>query len=131
MKALCKVLAIVGGVLISGYLVAESSPKKEARVTRIIRDVKVLPSGSPAQPAALEEMVRENRGVRTGDESHSELTFVDLTITRLGANTVFSFSRAGRSAELGMARCCCAYRKIQAVQQSEPPRSGWESLAQQ
>jgi hypothetical protein len=101
MKALCKVLAIVAGLLISGYLVAESSPKKEARVTRIIREVKVLPSGSPARPAALEEMVRENSGVRTGDESRSELTFADTTITRLGANTVFSFSRAGRSAELG------------------------------
>jgi hypothetical protein len=100
MKSLCKVLPIVAGVLIAGYLVAEDSPKKEARVTRIIRDVKVLPSGSPARSAALDEMVRENAGVRTGDESRSELTFADLTITRLGANTVFSFKRAGRSAEL-------------------------------
>jgi hypothetical protein len=101
MKNLCKVLTIVAGVLIAGYLVAEDSPKKEARVTRIIRDVKVLPSGSAARPAALDERVRENTGVRTGDESRSELTFADLTITRLGANTVFSFNRAGRSAELG------------------------------
>jgi FecR protein len=101
MKSLCKVLAIVAGVLVAGYLVAEDSPKKQARVTRIIRDVKVLPSGSPARPAALDEMVRENTGVRTGAESRSELTFADLTITRLGANTVFNFSRAGRSAELG------------------------------
>ncbi len=101
MKNLCKVLTIVAGVLIAGYLVAEDSPKKGARVTRIIRDVKVLPSGSPARPAALDEMVRENTGVRTGDESRSELTFADLTITRLGANTIFSFNRAGRSAELG------------------------------
>src|SRR6266404_5901229 len=101
MKALCKVFAIVAGVLIAGYLVAEDSPKKEARVTRIIRDVKVLPSGSLARPAALDVMVRENTGVRTGDESRSELTFADLTITRLGANTVFNFNRAGRSAELG------------------------------
>jgi hypothetical protein len=100
MKSLSKVLAIVAGLLIAGYLVAADSPKKEARVTRIIRDVKVLPSGSSARPAALDEMVRENTGVRTGDESRSELTFADLTITRLGANTVFSFNRAGRSAEL-------------------------------
>jgi hypothetical protein len=100
MKALCKVFAIVAGVLIAGYLVAEDSPKKEARVTRIIRDVKVLPSSSPARPAALDEMLRENTGVHTGDESRSELTFADLTITRLGANTVFSFNRAGRSTEL-------------------------------
>src|ERR1700730_14251185 len=101
MKNLCKVLVIVAGVLIAAHLLAEDSPKKEARVTGIIRDVKVLPSGSPARPAALDERVRENTGVRTGDESRSELTFADLTITRLGANTVFSFNRAGRSAELG------------------------------
>jgi len=101
MKPLCRVLPIVAGLLISGYLVAEGSAKKEARVTRIIRDVKVLPSGSPARPAALDELLRENTGFRTGDESRSELTFADLTITRLGANTVFSFDRAGRSAELG------------------------------
>jgi hypothetical protein len=60
-----------------------------------------LPSGSPTRPAALDERVQENTGVRTGDESRSELTFADLTITRLGANTVFSFNQAGRSAELG------------------------------
>jgi hypothetical protein len=101
MKNLSKVLLMVASVLIAGYLLAEDSPKKEARVTRIIRDVKVLPSGSPARPAALDEMVRENTGVRTGDESRSELTFADLTITRLGANTVFTFNRAGRSVELG------------------------------
>lgn len=100
MKALFKVLASVAGVLLAGYLVAAAGLKKEARVTRIIRDVKVLPTDSPARPAAMDERVRDNTGVRTGDESRSELTFVDLTITRLGANTIFSFSRGGRSADL-------------------------------
>ncbi|MDP9098048.1 MAG: FecR domain-containing protein, partial [Verrucomicrobiota bacterium] len=37
-------------------------------------------------------------GVRTGGDSRSELTFPDLTITRLGANTVFSFTKSGRTA---------------------------------
>jgi len=100
MKALFKVLASVAGVLLAGYLVAADGLKKEARVTRIIRDVKVLPTDSPARPAATDERARDNTGVRTGDESRSELTFVDLTITRLGANTIFSFSRGGRSADL-------------------------------
>ena len=100
MKNLCNALIIIAGLLLADYLVAADTPKKEARVTRIIRDVKVLPSDSPARAANLNEMVRENSGVRTGDESRSELTFVDLTITRLGANTVFSFTRAGRAATL-------------------------------
>jgi FecR-like protein len=38
--------------------------------------------------------------LRTGDRSRSELTFADLTITRLGANTIFSFNKAGRSVHL-------------------------------
>ena len=38
--------------------------------------------------------------MRTGGDARSELTFPDLTITRLGANTVFSFSKAGRTANV-------------------------------
>lgn len=73
---------------------------KEARVTQIIRDVKLLPSEAAARPAAVNDKVSENTGVSTGGESRSELTFTDLTITRLGANTVFSFSKAGRTAKV-------------------------------
>ena len=39
-------------------------------------------------------------GVRTGVESRAELTFTDLTITRLGANTIFSFKRGARELDL-------------------------------
>jgi hypothetical protein len=80
--------------------VAAGTPR-EARVTRIIRDVKILPSESVTRPATVNEMVREDTGMRTGDASLSELTFADLTITRLGANTIFSFNKAGRHVELG------------------------------
>jgi hypothetical protein len=100
MKDLRNVLAMIAGILIASSLFAGDTAKKEARVTRIVHDVKLLPSDSAARPATLNETVRENTGVRTGDESRSELTFADLTITRLGANTIFSFSRAGRSVAL-------------------------------
>jgi hypothetical protein len=80
---------------------ASDKSQKEARVTRIIRDVKLLPSKSTARAAVVNEKVREGTAVRTGDESRSELTFVDLTITRLGANSIFNFNKAGRSVELG------------------------------
>jgi hypothetical protein len=73
---------------------------KEARVTQIVREVKLLPSDAAAREAAVNDKVTEDTGVRTGGESRSELTFADLTITRLGANTVFSFSKAGRTANL-------------------------------
>jgi hypothetical protein len=89
-------------LLISEHaLVAADAAKKEGRVTWIIRDVKLLSSKSAARAAVVNDKVREGTGVRTGDDSRSELTFLDLTITRLGANTVFSFTGAGRNIELG------------------------------
>jgi FecR protein len=79
---------------------AADSSQKQARVTRIIRDVRLLPVKAPARPAALDDKVSGGTGVRTGDESRSELTFVDQTITRVGANTLFTFNNAGRSVDL-------------------------------
>jgi hypothetical protein len=89
----------VAVVLIAGHALAADS-KKEARVTQIIRDVKLLPSDAAARPAAVNDKVREDTGVRTGGDSRSELTFADLTITRLGSNTIFSFNKAGRNVQL-------------------------------
>jgi hypothetical protein len=91
---------IIAIVLIAGPALAADAPEKEAHVTQIIKDVQLLPSGSSAQPATLNDKVDENTGVKTGDESRSELTFADLTITRLSANTVFSFNNAGREVQL-------------------------------
>jgi len=77
-----------------------SAAAKEARVTQIIRDVKLLPSEAEARPAVMNDRVQEDTAVRTGDKSRSELTFADLTINRLGANSVFSFNKGGRSLDL-------------------------------
>jgi len=79
---------------------AASASNKEARVTQIVRDVKLLPSEADPRPAAVNDKVREDVAVRTGEKSRSELTFLDLTISRLGANTVYSFNRGGRSVDL-------------------------------
>jgi hypothetical protein len=79
---------------------APDSSQKEARVTQVIREVKLLPSEEKPRPAVLNDKVPEDTAVRTGDDSRSELTFVDLTITRLGANTIFSFNKAGRNVRL-------------------------------
>src|SRR5437879_3971263 len=57
---------------------ASDASKNEGRVTRIIRDVKLLSSKSAARPATVNDKVLEGTGVRTGDDSRSELTFVDL-----------------------------------------------------
>ena len=70
---------------------AFAAEKKEARVTQVIRDVRLLASDAAPRPASLNDSVREGTAVRTGSDSRAELTFFDQTLTRLGANTVFSF----------------------------------------
>jgi FecR protein. len=102
MKIVSKILAgSVGCVaLVFPYPNATAASSKEARVTQIVREVKLLPADAAAREAALNEKVSENTSVRTGGESRSELTFPDLTITRLGANTVFSFNKSGRTANV-------------------------------
>ena len=98
MNAAPKILTSgLAALLCAGLAVAATSSNKEARVTQIIRDVKLLPTDAAARAAVVNDRVAEDTGVRTGGDSRSELTFSDLTITRLGANTIFSFNKAGRN----------------------------------
>src|SRR5437660_196118 len=76
------------------------TPDPEGRVTIIFHDVQSLPAQADARPAAINDKVDEDTALRTGTDSRSELTFADLTITRLGENTIFSFNKAGRSVRL-------------------------------
>jgi hypothetical protein len=96
-------LAVCAAVAVSAFAhtaSAASATKKDAQVTQIIREVNLLPSKAQARPAAVNDHVTEGEAVRTGDQSRSELTFIDLTITRLGANSLFSFNKAGRDVRL-------------------------------
>ena len=79
---------------------ATRAASDDARVTRVVHDVKLISSKTKPKPAALNDKVSDGTGVRTGDSSRSELTFVDLTIERLGSNSVFSFNGGGRSVSL-------------------------------
>ena len=74
---------------------------KEARVTQVIQDVKLLPSNESPRPAAVSDNVRHGTAVQTGVQSRSELTFKDQTITRLGEKTIFSVGEGARTIDLG------------------------------
>ena len=108
-KTLVRSLAVA--LILPAVGAAAESSKKEARVTQVIRDVNLLPSESSPRPAVINERVSEDTAVRTGDASRSELTFADLTLTRLGANTIFSFDHAGRNARLTAARFFCVFQR--------------------
>ena len=72
----------------------------EAKVTQVVQDVKVVPSGAAARPVVVNETVRQGNAVQTGTQSRSELTFRDQTITRLGEKTIYNIG-GGRTIELG------------------------------
>ena len=74
---------------------------KEAKVTQVIQDVKVLPSNAAPRPATVNDNVRQGTAVQTGVQSRSELTFKDQTITRLGEKTIFSVGEGARTIDLG------------------------------
>jgi hypothetical protein len=102
MKNASKILlgSVASAVIIFPLPATNAAGSKEARVTQIVHEVKLLPTDAAAREAALNDKVAEDTSVRTGGDSRSELTFPDLTITRLGANTIFSFNKSGRTANV-------------------------------
>jgi hypothetical protein len=74
---------------------------KEARVTHVVKDVKLLSPQAAPRPAAVSDSVRDGDAIRTGAASRGELTFADQTIVRLGAKTVVSFNDGTRTMNLG------------------------------
>ncbi|PYS56194.1 MAG: hypothetical protein DMF76_25350 [Acidobacteria bacterium] len=63
----------------------------------MVRDVSLLAPHVAARPAHLNDNVMDGSAVHTGADSRAELTFADLTITRVGANSIFSFDQEGRN----------------------------------
>jgi len=81
-------------------LAVNGAELKEARVTQVVKDVKLLPNAAAARLAVVSDQVRDGTAVRTGVESRAELTFTDSTLTRLAANTIFSFTEGTRNLDL-------------------------------
>src|SRR5205809_959540 len=91
---------IVLALILAGIVASPAAQLKEARVTEVVKDVKLLPTGSVPRPATVSDEVRDGTAVRTGVESRSELKFPDQTLARLGANTIFSFNEGTRDLNL-------------------------------
>jgi hypothetical protein len=91
-------------VLATGYLLFSTpvfaGQLTDARVTKIVRDVKVVDPAAGTRPASLNDLIRDQIGVATGIKSRSELLFQDNTLTRLGPETYFSFNSGTRDLTL-------------------------------
>ena len=72
---------------------------KEADITTVKNMVEHDP-GTGAAPAKVNDKIKENSKVSTAAASMAELTFTDSSITRMGANTQFSFQSKERLVKL-------------------------------
>ena len=78
-----------------------AAPLEEARVTQVVKDVKLGSPQAAPHRVAVGESFRDGDAINTGVTGRSELTFADQTIARLGAKTNVSFSNGTRTVDLG------------------------------
>jgi hypothetical protein len=79
---------------------AHAEPFKQAEVTRTVNIVSLLPEMQSTRPATIGDIISGQTALKTADESRAELRFPDLTITRVGSNTLFRFFAGGRDMTL-------------------------------
>ncbi|HLX70728.1 MAG TPA: FecR family protein [Verrucomicrobiae bacterium] len=96
-----KTRILLGALFVSGTLSLRADPLTQSTFTEVVKDVNVVAAATKAAaPASVSEIVKAPDKVRTGPDSRAELTAPDQTITRIGANTVFSFEPSGRNINL-------------------------------
>jgi mannose-6-phosphate isomerase-like protein (cupin superfamily) len=81
----------------SAILLTAAAAADGGRVTQVVRDVRLLAPLVAARPVRLNDDVTDGSAVHTGADSRAEFTFADRTITRVGANSIFSFNQNGRN----------------------------------
>jgi hypothetical protein len=94
--------ALVAVAFYFGVFVQQSlaSPLTSAEVTKIINRVSVIEPAKGDRPAALRDVIKDDLGLQTATRSRSELLFQDNTLTRIGAETFFSFKTGTRDMTL-------------------------------
>ncbi len=90
-------LATVSLLTLAG---AHGDTLQSATVTSRVNDVRLYQPQKSGRQAKLGDHVSGHTSVQTGRRSRTELTFQDQTISRLGANSTFSFRRGSRDINL-------------------------------
>jgi hypothetical protein len=83
--------------LLGAAAVAPGADLSQAVVRQKVNVVTLAPSlTAAAHPASEGTVIHDENVVRTGTESRAELQFTDLTLARLGSNSIFSFDAKAR-----------------------------------
>jgi hypothetical protein len=86
----CRFTLFLAGALTVGAASISAADLAQAVVRQKVNVVTVAPSlSAAARPAATGSVVQNQNVVRTGNESRAELEFTDLTLARMGANSIF------------------------------------------
>lgn len=93
-----KLIWIATGSVVLSNLTA--APLKSAVVTTVVNDVRVSENSSAARAIGTGTKMGGSSTLLTGKKSRAEMTFTDKTVTRLGANSVFSFRSGSRDMEI-------------------------------
>jgi hypothetical protein len=88
------------GLLYAGLCPGDAVPLTESTFTEIINNVATVSTTGNAAPAKVNQVIKAPDRVRTGPQSRAELIAPDKTITRVGADTIFSFADSGRTLNL-------------------------------
>ncbi len=74
---------------------------KQSKVTQVVNDVQIISAADQKEKTAtVNDLFNMPDILRTGPASRAELVAADQTITRVGANTIFSFDPASRTIDL-------------------------------
>jgi FecR protein len=88
-------IAMVASFCTAGL--ASGADLSQAVVRQKVNVVTLAPNlTSAAHPASEGAVIHDENVVRTGTESRAELEFTDLTLARLGSNSIFSFDAKER-----------------------------------
>src|SRR5216110_2874981 len=99
-------LTVKSAIAVIGFYCAFSTnqsiagPLTSAEVTKIINRVSVVDPAKGGHPATARDVIKDDLGLQTGAKSRSELLFQDNTLTRIGAETFFSFKTGTRDMTL-------------------------------
>jgi FecR protein len=92
---------LVGSFVCASVTALAATPLTESTFTEIIKEATVVTASTGnATPARTNEVFKVPDLVRTGTDSRLEMTAPDETITRVGANTVFTFEAGERNIRL-------------------------------
>lgn len=92
-------LFCLGFVTVAGHTYAADF--KQSKITEVVNDVQIISAANQTeQKAVVDEIFVIPDLLRTGPASRAELVAADETVTRVGANTIFSFDPASRTIDL-------------------------------